>query len=312
MSDLLIRGIHQEHNFRVFACDTTVLSEEARRLHDLWPTATAALSRTMSVGVIMGAMLKDENEHLNIEINGGGPIGKVFVDARSNGTVRGYVDDPHVQYTYNDTGKLAVGVAVGNDGYLKVIRGMSRKSDFTGQVPLVSGEIGEDFAYYFTVSEQTPSVVSVGCLVSEENKAIAAGGLIIQMLPDATEDDILYVENAIKNLAPISDLIHRGETPYDIVNRLGEGIEILERKEISFECGCSRERMSNALLTLTNKDRSEMIEEGNGCEIVCHFCNTKYEFTNSDLQEMNDDVLRRWNELNSNSRNTINSQNNQG
>lgn len=298
VADKLIRGIHQEHNFRVFACDTTQLSEKARELHDMWPTATAALSRTMSVGVIMGAMLKDESAHMNIEINGGGPIGKIFVDARANGTIRGYVGDPHVHYTYNETGKLAVGVAVGKEGYLNVIRGMEKKADFTGSVPLVSGEIGEDFAYYFTASEQIPSAVSVGCLVSEENKAIAAGGLVIQMLPDASDEDIRFVEEALKNLDPISDMIHRGMGVEDIVHRLADGVEILEEKNLFFDCGCSKDRMANALYTLTNKDRAEMIDESNGCEIVCHFCNTKYEFTGNELQAMNDDVANRWNQLN--------------
>lgn len=297
MSDTLVRGIHQKHNFRIFACDTTKLSETARELHDLWPTAAAALSRTMSVGVIMGVMLKGDSEHLNIEINGGGPIGKIFVDARSNGTIRGYVGDPHVQYTYNDTGKLAVGVAVGKEGTLSVIRGMDKKSSFTGSVPLVSGEIGEDFAYYFTASEQVPSVVSVGCLVSEENKVIASGGLIVQMLPDATEEDIVFVESVIKTLRPVSDMIHSGMSVHDIVQLFGKDIEILEEKEVSFDCGCSKERMANALYTLTNKDRTEMIAESDGCEIVCQFCNTKYDFSGDELQQMNDDVLKRWNAL---------------
>ncbi len=299
MTDRLIRGIHPEHNFRFFVCNTTRLSEEARRLHDMWPTAAAALSRTMSVGSIMGMMLKGEEEHLNIEIQGGGPIGKMLVDARSDGTIRGYVGDPHVQYTYNDTGKLAVGVAVGNQGSLTVIRGSNRKNQFSGQVELISGEIGEDFAYYFTLSEQIPSVVSVGCLVSEENEVIASGGLIIQMLPDAAEEDIAYVEEIVRGLPPISEMIHQKESLEQIAGRLGT-VEILEEKPLAYKCGCSHDRMSNALYTLTNQDRTEMIKESDGCEIVCHFCNTKYQFSGAELQAMNDDVLLRWNTLQGN------------
>ena len=297
MKDTLIRAISKEHNFRLFVTRTTNLSDEARKLHNMWPTATAALSRVMSVGVIMGSMLKDENEHLNIEIDGGGPIGKIMVDARYDGTVRGFVGDPEVHYEYNDTHKLAVGIAVGNQGTLKVIKGMSLKSDFTGQVPLVSGEIGEDFAYYFTVSEQTPSAVSVGCLVDTDNSVLAAGGLIVQVLPDATEEDICFMEKVLGELPPVSEMIHSGMTPVDIANKFGD-IEILGETEVAFKCGCSREKMSNALYTLTNKDRTEMIEESDGCEICCHFCNTKYQFTGAELQAMNDEVLRRFYELN--------------
>lgn len=299
MKDILVRGIDNKHNFRVFACSTTNLSEEARKLHNMWPTATAALSRVMSVGVIMGGgMLKDESEHLNIEIDGGGPIGKILVDARANGTVRGFVGDPEVHYEYNDTKKLAVGIAVGNQGTLKVIKGMSMKNDFAGQVPLVSGEIGDDFAYYFTVSEQTPSAVSVGCLVDTDNSVLAAGGLILQVLPKATDEDITFMEQAIGKLPPVSEMIHNGETPYDIFKRISPDIEVLGEKEVKWECGCSREKMYNALYTLTNKDRTEMIEESNGCEICCQFCNKKYHFSGEELQAMNDDILRRFNELN--------------
>lgn len=299
MKDILVRGIDNKHNFRVFACSTTNLSEEARKLHNMWPTATAALSRVMSVGVIMGGgMLKDESEHLNIEIDGGGPIGKILVDARANGTVRGFVGDPEVHYEYNDTRKLAVGIAVGNQGTLKVIKGMSMKNDFAGQVPLVSGEIGDDFAYYFTVSEQTPSAVSVGCLVDTDNSVLAAGGLILQVLPKATDEDITFMEQAIGKLPPVSEMIHNGETPYDIFKRISPDIEVLGEKEVKWECGCSREKMYNALYTLTNKDRTEMIEESNGCEICCQFCNKKYHFSGEELQAMNDDILRRFNELN--------------
>lgn len=306
MKDTLIRAISNNHNFRLFVTSTTGLSDEARKLHNMWPTATAALSRVMSVGVIMGSMLKDENEHLNIEIDGGGPIGKIMVDARSDGSVRGFVTDPEVHYEYNDTHKLAVGIAVGNQGTLKVIKGMSMKSDFTGQVPLVSGEIGEDFAYYFTVSEQTPSAVSVGCLVDTDNSVLAAGGLIMQVLPDATEEDITFMEQALASLPPVSEMIHSGMTPTDIAHKIDADIEILGEREVCFRCGCSRDKMANALYTLTNKDRDEMIRESDGCEICCHFCNTKYHFTGAELQAMNDEVLRRFNELNNANKEKLN------
>ncbi len=298
MKDVLVRGLDNEHNFRIFCCSTTNLSEEARKLHNMWPTATAALSRTMSAGIIMaGGMLKDDSEHLTIQINGGGPLGTILVDARANGTIRGMVGEPECFYEYTDQKKLAVGVAVGNEGTLKVIKGMGMRTDFTGEVPLQSGEIGDDFAYYFTVSEQTPSAVSVGCLVDTDNSVIAAGGLILQVLPKATDEDITFMEEALAKLPHISEMIHNGETPRDILKRISDSIEVLEEKDIKWECGCSKEKMKNALTTLTVKDRQEMIDEDHGCEIVCNFCNKKYNFTAEELQEMNDAVLRKFNEV---------------
>ena len=191
MKDGLIKALACDKRVRIYLCATTALVDEARKRHDLWPTASAALGRTLSVGVMMGSMLKSDKEQLTIQINGNGPIGTIMVDAYSDGHVRGFVGEPHVHYQYNDTGKLAVGIAVGKDGYLEVIKDFGMKDNWSGKVALQSGEIGEDFAYYFTVSEQTPSAVSLGVLVNPDHQVQAAGGLLIQMMPDATEEDIV-------------------------------------------------------------------------------------------------------------------------
>ena len=185
MKDYLVRGIVNSKNCRVFACTTTNLLEEARLKHGLWPTASAALGRTMSATLMMGAMNKNK-EKLTVNINGGGPIGTVLAVTNSDGKIKAFVANPEVHYQYN-SGKLAVGVAVGNEGTLQVIKDMGLKEPFVGTVPLQTGEIGDDFSYYFVVSEQTPSVVSVGVLVNDTNEILASGGFIIQLLPEATE-----------------------------------------------------------------------------------------------------------------------------
>ena len=161
MKDGLIKALACDKRVRIYLCATTALVDEARKRHDLWPTASAALGRTLSVGVMMGSMLKSDKEQLTIQINGNGPIGTIMVDAYSDGHVRGFVGEPHVHYQYNDTGKLAVGIAVGKDGYLEVIKDFGMKDNWSGKVALQSGEIGEDFTYYFTVSEQTPTAADV-------------------------------------------------------------------------------------------------------------------------------------------------------
>lgn len=197
---------------RVFACQTTNLLEEARAKHGLWPTASAALGRVMSATLMMGAMNKN-NEKMTITINGGGPIGTILATTHSDGKIKAFVANPEVHYTYNDTGKLAVGVAVGKEGSLQVIKDMGLKEPFVGTVPLQSGEIGDDFSYYFMASEQIPSVVSVGVLVNDTNEILSSGGFIIQLLPNATDEDIQFIEERMKDFPPVSALIHEGKTP---------------------------------------------------------------------------------------------------
>lgn len=286
MKDTLIKAMACEERVRIYICSSTQLVEEARRRFDLWPTASAALGRTLSVGSMMGSMLKSDKEQLTIKINGGGPIGTVLVDAYSDGHVRGFVSDPHVHYQYNDTGKLAVGIAVGCDGYLEVTKDFHMKENWKGTVALQSGEIGEDFAYYFTASEQTPSAVSVGVLVDTDNSIISAGGLIIQMMPDAQESDILKTEALLKDLKPMSELVRDHESLQDIVISLYDDVKILEELPIEFRCHCDRAIMKRALTTLRKEDRMAMIEEDHGCEITCNFCNERYQFSEQELLDL--------------------------
>lgn len=285
MKDYLVRGIVESKNCRVFACSTTQLLEEARQKHGLWPTASAALGRLMSATLMMGAMNKN-HEKMTITINGGGPIGTLMTTTNSDGKIKGFVANPEVHYTYNDTGKLAVGVAVGNQGTLQVIKDMGLKEPFVGTVPLQSGEIGDDFSYYFMVSEQTPSVVSVGVLVNDTNEILSSGGFIIQLLPDATDEDIEYIENKMNGFPPVSTLIHEGKTPEDILKMIFDDVEFLDTQDLFFECDCSKEGMKAALMTVGVAELENIINEDHGCEMKCHFCNTKYQFSEEELQEL--------------------------
>lgn len=285
MKDYLVRGIIPSKNCRVFACQTTQLLEIARQKHGLWPTASAALGRRMSATLMMSAMNKN-HEKMTVTMNGNGPIGTMIATTNSDGKIKAFVANPEVHYTYNDTGKLAVGVAVGNEGTLQVIKDMGLKEPFVGTVPLQSGEIGDDFSYYFMISEQTPSVVSVGVLVNDTNEILSSGGFIIQLLPEATEDDIIYIENKMKDFPPVSSLIHDGKTPEDILSMLFDDVEILAKQDLMFECDCSKEQMKNALITVGKDEIQTMINEDHGCEMTCHFCNTKYQFSESELNDL--------------------------
>lgn len=281
--DKLAIGMAINNNIRIYATTTTQLVEEARVRHNMWPTSTAALGRVMSVALMMASMQKGTDEKITIQIDGDGPIKNITAIAKNDGTVRGYVGDPNVMLSYNDKNKLAVGLAVGN-GFLKVTKDLNLKTDFVGTVDIQTGEIGDDFAYYFNVSEQTPSAVSVGVLVDTDNSVISAGGLIIQVMPGASDEDITEAEKVIKNLKPISEIVKDGLSAKQIVESLFDDAKVLLEKDVAFSCDCSRERMQNGLATLTVEDLNEMIEENETIETVCNFCNEKYNFSINDLR----------------------------
>lgn len=281
--DTLVKALAHEGAIRLIVADTTQTVQEAVRRHQTLPTASAALGRTLSMTAILGSMLKDIEGKITVQINGGGPLGTILADGNGKGEVRGFVSNPDVHFINVESHKLDVGRAVGKEGTLKVIRDLKLKDDFTGTVELQTGEIAEDFAYYFTLSEQTPSAVSLGVLVNEHNEVVAAGGLIIQMMPHATEADIQIAEDVIKHLKPISTLIKEGMTPNEIANALFQDVEVLGMSTVNFKCDCSRERMFEALSTLKKDEIKSMIEEDHGAEMVCHFCNTPYRFTPEEL-----------------------------
>lgn len=286
MKDYLVKALACDEHVRIYICSSTHLVEEARQRFDLWPTSAAALGRTLTIGSMMGSMLKSDKEQLTIKINGGGPIGTVLVDAYSDGHVRGFVSDPHIMMQYNDTGKLAVGTAIGTDGYLEVIKDLNMIENWSGTVALQTGEIGDDFAYYFTLSEQSPSAVSVGVLVDTDNSILSAGGMIIQMMPDAEEEDIIKVEKIVANLKHMSTLIKEYKSLEEILHALFDDVQILHTQDITFQCRCDRATMKRVLTTLPKKERMAMIEEDHGCEITCNFCNEHYHFDEEELKDL--------------------------
>ena len=291
MKDYLIKALGYEGQVRAYAVTTTETVGEAQRRHYTWPTASAALGRSMTAGVMLGAMLKGE-EKLTIKVEGGGPIGVILVDSNAKGEVRGYVTNPQTHFDLNEHGKLDVRRAVGTEGMLSVVKDIGMREHFTGQVPLVSGELGEDFTYYLVTSEQVPSSVGVGVLVNPDNSILAAGGFIIQLLPGAEEETISAIENRLKAIPPISKLIQKGLSPEDILEEiLGKGnVKILETLPVQFKCQCSRDRIANALVSLGKAEIEDIIETEGKAEAQCHFCNETYQFSKEELEELSEEA----------------------
>ena len=283
--DGMVRISLMEGQARAFLIDSTRLVEEARRIHSLSRTATAALGRTLTGASMMGAMLKDERDSLTLMIKGGGPIGTVMAVARSDGSVKGYVDWPDTELERRPDGKLNVGGAVGKDGQLTVIKDLGLREPYVGKTNLVSGEIAEDLAMYFTASEQTPSLVSLGVLVKDQ--VLAAGGLIIQVMPDCSEIAIKSIENSAPMFMDISKTI----ADYGLDGALEQLLchlepQVLDRLTPVYRCDCSRERFARGLISLGKKELTQLIEEDHGATLDCHFCNKRYRFDEAQLREL--------------------------
>ncbi|AGX02123.1 MULTISPECIES: Hsp33 family molecular chaperone HslO [Bacillaceae] len=292
MEDYLIKALAFNGQVRAYAARSTDTVGEAQRRHYTWPTASAALGRAMTAGVMMGAMLKGE-EKLTIKIEGGGPLGPILVDSNSKGEVRGYVTHPQTHFDLNEQGKLDVRRAVGTDGMLTVVKDIGMREHFTGQVPIVSGELGEDFTYYFAMSEQLPSSVGVGVLVNPDNTILASGGFILQLLPGTDEETITRIENRLKEIPPVSKLIEKGLTPEELLNEiLGEGnVKILEKMPVSFECTCSKERFATSIISLGRDEIQDMIDTDGEAEAQCHFCNEKYHYSKEELEALKSEAV---------------------
>ncbi|MET3683742.1 molecular chaperone Hsp33 [Alkalibacillus flavidus] len=287
MSDYLVKATAFDGQVRAFAIDSTQFVNEACRRHDTWATTSAALGRTMTITAMMGSMLKGDDK-LTVKVEGDGPIGAIVADGNAKGEIRGYVQNPHVDFDSNEQGKLDVRRAVGTDGTISVAKDIGLKNNFTGQVPIVSGEISEDFTYYFVTSEQVPSAVGAGVLVDTDYSILASGGFIVQMMPGATEETISTVEDRVNQMTAISTQIQDGKTPEDILKGFFEGEEwhVIDRQDVVFSCTCSKERTENAIASLGNEEIDAMIEEDGGAEATCHFCNEVYHLSVEDLREL--------------------------
>lgn len=288
MSDTLIKALAYNNEIRVYVVDATEMVEEARSLHDSWNTATAALGRTMIGTTLLSATLKNEQESLTVRVQGNGPVGYIIVDGNMHGEMKAYVKNPHVSLDLNEKGKLDVKGAVGTEGGLSVTKDQGLKTPFVGQVPLISGELAEDFTYYMAVSEQTPSSFGFSVLVNPDESVRVAGGFMIQVLPGASDETIDQLEETIKNLPQMSELLDQEKDLETILGHLvGKGnYKLLEEMPVSFKCDCSKERFAEAIKSLGEDEIEQMIEEDGGAEAVCHFCRKKYQYTIEELEEL--------------------------
>ncbi len=286
MKDYIVRATAADSQVRAFAITAGELVEEARRRHNTSPVATAALGRLLAGGAMMGSMMKNDTDMLTVKVRGNGPLGGITVTADSKANVKGYVENPDVMLPPKN-GKLDVGGAVGI-GIMQVIKDMGLKEPYVGDTMLVTSEIAEDLTYYFASSEQVPSSVGLGVLMERDNTVKCAGGFIIQMMPFATEETIAQIEENLKRVTSVTELLDRGFTPERILEELlgNVGLEITDTMPAKFTCNCSKERVEKAVVSIGRKDIREMIDEGKDIEVKCHFCNSAYNYTVEDLKRM--------------------------
>lgn len=286
MSDYVIRGMDESGSFRFFVAATTELVEGLRCIHNATPTSIAALGRTATATAIMGYMLKGEKDKITLQIKGESEIKTIIAISNSECEVKGYISNPGVDIPLREDGKLDVGGAVG-PGRLVLARDMGLREPYIGQSELVTGEIGEDLANYFVKSEQQPSAVALGVLVDRDYSIKGAGGYIIQVMPDADEEAISKLEQNLSEVDPISKMISDGLNPEEIAEKVFKGFEIkvMDKKEISLKCDCSREKMESIMISLGKQELESMLDE-NEIEIVCHFCNEKYVFEKPELESI--------------------------
>ena len=291
MTDRIVRATAAQEHIRTFAVDSTETVAKARGLHMTFPVVTAALGRLLSAGAMMGSMMKGEDDLITLTMKGDGPLGSLTVTADSHGNVKGFPGNPSVDIPprvdpVRGTQKLDVGGAIGN-GMLTVSMDLGLKEPYNGQVELQTGEIGDDLAYYFTVSEQTPSAVALGVMIDKDSSVLHSGGFIIQLMPDASEEVISALESKLDGLEPVTTLMERGLGPEDILQLVLGDLDLIitETKPIRFYCNCSRERVASALATLSTADLESIIADGEDIEVKCHFCNSAYNFSTAELKE---------------------------
>lgn len=286
MKDELVRGTAWQGGIRVFAARTTELVKELQRRHGTYPTATAALGRAATAAAMMGLMLKGR-EKLTVQIKGDGPLGQIVVDANAEAEIRGYVDHPQVHLAGNAEGHLDVAGAVGRSGFVHVTKDLGMGEPYRGSVPIISGELGEDFTLYFADSEQTPSAVGLGVLVDRDGSVLHAGGFIVQVMPGLSEERLTRLEHAVAAMPHVTALLGQGETPESMLRFLvGDDLTIYQSAEPVFRCKCTRERFEAALVTLGRAELREMIDEDGQAGLHCHFCNESYTFDATELEAL--------------------------
>ena len=282
----LIRGLSENGGVVFCGVDSTRIVREAEKLHTTSATCSAALGRLLTGAALMGSMLKDDRDKITLRVSGGGPAGVVIACTDGTGNVKGCIDNPLVELPAKPNGHLDVGGAVGRDGVLTVIRDNSlQKEPTVGQVPLVSGEIAEDLTAYYAYSEQVPTVMALGVLVDKDLSILCAGGFMVQLLPGATDAEIDQLEKNIAAMPSVTTMLHEGKTPEDMMQLALAGFEpnVLDERDVHYQCDCSAERTKEMLFSLGRKELVRMRDEDPACEVVCHFCHSKYQYDLNDL-----------------------------
>lgn len=288
MKDSIKRFMAYDGKISIMCASTTNLVEEARKIHDLSPVVTAGFGRLLTITALMGAEMKNNTDKLTVQVKGTGPIGTMLVTSNSNAQVKGYVTNNIVDIPLNEFGKLDVGKAVGYEGYINVIKDIGLKDPYIGISPLISGELAEDFANYFVNSEQRNSAVALGVLV-DKNGVKSSGGYIINPMPDAGEEEISKVEQAIFKAGAISKMLDQNLSLEEIAKKVTGDENIKEigiELEPQYLCDCSKEHMKDALITIGKKEIQDIINTDGKAELTCHFCNKKYEFNKQELEEL--------------------------
>lgn len=284
--DKLVKALGINEEAKIYIARTTEITNEAINKHDLWPSAASVLGKTMTIGLLMGGTLK-QDQALTIKIDGNGPIGHVIVDANGHGEVRGYVGQPHV--TFSKQGKIDEVTTLGYNGYIDVIKDLHMNDLFTSSTELITGDLAKDFTYYLLKSEQVPSALLLGSIFDVDNTCKVCGGLMIQLLPNASEETISYFENVLQNLPDFSELLSKYENLEDILKFIFvDKYKVLEEIECKFTCPCSHDRFKQSIARLGAKEVKDMIDEGKDIEVVCHYCNSKYNYSIDELQKLYD------------------------
>ncbi len=289
MKDYVVRGTDKSGNFRFFGSITKELVQTASDYHKTSPVVSAGLGRTMTAAAMMSQMLKNDKDRMSVVIKGDGPIGGVVIEANAKGNIKGYPYNPSVDIPLNEAGKLDVKGAFGN-AVMTIMKDFGLKEPYIGQTILVSGEIAEDFTYYFATSEQTPSAVALGVLVDVDYSIRQSGGFIIQVLPGATDDAIDMLEDRLKDFPSLTTLLEEGKTIENIIEDLLGEVTFWAKQEVQFCCDCSDDQMERGLMSIGTEDLKEIIEEDGDAELICHFCNKHYNFNKEQLQGLLDEI----------------------
>ena len=295
MNDQILRAMTEGGAVRLFLAVTTSAVNEAMRTHHMNATAGAALGRALTGAAMMGSMRKGEKDTVSLQFSGGGPVGKVFAMSDADANVKGYVGNPFIDLPLQKSGHLDVGGAVGKDGDITVIKDLGLKEPYVGKVPLLTGEIAEDLARYFAQSEQVPSVVALGVLVNPDLTVKSAGGFIVQVMPEATEEDIKKLEEMAMTIPSTAHMLEVGmsmeEMAAEILN--GFSFEVLGKSEVHYRCDCSRERFARGLISLGQEELTDIIEEQGEADLLCHFCEKTYHFTKEELVDIREKAVKK-------------------